>query len=266
MTDDSGGPRGRHLATMTWMEVERARPDFPVVMLPLGAGAKEHGPHLPLNNDWLIAEYLARRVTEVARVLTLPTLPYGFYPAFVEYPGSVNIGRQTCADVVADVCRSFGRHGWRKFYVLNTGISTNRALASAKKALETEGLRLEYTDLTTACAEVERSVRESEGGSHADEIETSMMLYLAPEVVRRDRIVRDYHPDQGPGGLTRDPNATTGVYSPTGIWGDPTRATVEKGKVVVEALVAHLVEFLGRFEREGACDRGGPRTPQVAGP
>jgi len=73
---------------LTWPEAERALREYPVVVLPIGARTKEHGLHLQLNNDWLMAEYLTRRVAERSRVLILPTLQYGFYPAFLEYPGS----------------------------------------------------------------------------------------------------------------------------------------------------------------------------------
>ena len=77
--------------------------------------------------------------------------------------------------------------------------------------------------------------RES-AGTHADEIETSMMLYIAPESVQMKKAARDINPDQ-PGGLTRDARGK-GIYSPTGAWGDPTLATREKGEAVVESLLS----------------------------
>jgi creatinine amidohydrolase len=241
--------RGRAIATLTWPEVEALLQDYRVLMIPLGACTKEHGPHLPLNNDWILAEALAARVLSGARVLQVPPVGYSYYPAFLEYPGSVHIGLETAAALICDICRSFARHGMRKFYVLNTGISTCWALEPARRTLQEEGLLLEYTDLK-ADTTVETSLRESEGGTHADEIETSMMLHLAPEVVRADKIVRDYHPSKGPGGLTRDPESETGVYSATGVWGDPTLATAEKGRVIVEARVGQIVSFLERFARD----------------
>ena len=88
--------------------------------------------------------------------------------------------------------------------------------------------------------ELKKSLLTQAAGTHADELETSVMLYIAPEIVKLDRAQPDVHPDKGPGGLTRDPNATTGVYSPTGAWGDPTRATREKGRFTPEALVKEL--------------------------
>lgn len=213
----------------------------PVVLIPLGARLKEHGLHLPLDNDWRLAEYLAARVLDAVDVAAVPTLQYGHYPAFAEYPGSVSLRHDTCRDVVVDVCRSLAPHGPRRFYVLNTGISTLKPLAAARDILEKEGVRLAYTDLGADLADVEAKIRQQPAGTHADEIETSMMLYIAPETVNLPAARRDIHPDKGPGGLTRDPNAATGIYSPTGAWGDPTLATREKGRVVVEALVERLI-------------------------
>jgi creatinine amidohydrolase len=233
---------GRLLETMTWVEAEVALHEVPVVLIPLGARLKEHGHHLPLNNDWLMAEYLARRVMAESPVLVTPTVQYNYYPALINYAGSISIGLETSAALVADICRSLARHGGQRFYVLNTGVSTNQPLEMAREHLAAEGIKMQYLHLLDAMKEPGESVRQQQGGTHADELETSMMLYLAPDVVQMDKAVPDYHPRMSAGPLTRDPNATTGVYSPTGAWGDPTLATVEKGRVVVEALVKWIID------------------------
>ncbi|MFZ2055255.1 MAG: creatininase family protein, partial [Candidatus Aminicenantales bacterium] len=77
---------------------------------------------------------------------------------------------------------------------------------------------------------------QQEGGTHADESETSMMLYIAPETVDMSKAVKDYDRRPGRKGLTRNPQGL-GTYSPTGIWGDATLATRKKGRVIVEATV-----------------------------
>jgi creatinine amidohydrolase len=242
--------KGRYLESLNWKEAETALRECKVAVVPIGARTKEHGLHLPLNNDWIMAEYLTQRLLDLAEVVALPTVQYGFYPAFVEYPGSVNIAQDTFRDTIMDICRSISRHGPKKIYVLNTGISTNRALEPARQLLAKEGIQMEYTLLSTATESAEKQVRTEPAGTHADEIETSMMLYIAPEVVRMKLATRDVHEDKGPGGLTRDANATTGVYSPTGAWGDPTRATRQKGRVVVEALVEHITGFVEKFRSD----------------
>lgn len=242
--------QARYLATLTWPEAEEALYRLPAVLLPVGAATKEHGHHLPLQNDFLIAEYLARRVAADCPVLVLPTLSYGYYPAFLEYPGSVSVRADAFRDTVIDICLSLAAQGAKRFYVLNTGISTQKPLEAARETIVARGSRMEFTNITTAYAALRRQVETQPGGTHADEIETSMMLVIAPEVVRLDLAQRDIHPDRGPGGLTRDPKATKGVYSPTGAYGDPTLATAEKGKILVEGMVQYLIEQVRALSAE----------------
>ena len=234
--------RGIFIEHLTWPEAEAALREYDTLVVPVGARCKEHGPHLPLNTDFLFAEYLVRRVVERCRVLAAPTIPFGFYPAFVGYPGSVHVRSETFRDTVVDVCRSFVRHGTRKFYVLNTGISTIAALVEVKEIIAKDGARLEFSDPRTWGAEARRQVERQPLGTHADEIETSNMLYVAPQVVHLDRAVPELAPDAR-GGLTRDP-AAPGIHSPTGSWGDPTLATADKGRVVTEAILADIVRCL----------------------
>jgi len=242
--------KGSYLEHLTWKQAEPLLRRTEIVLVPLGARLKEHGLHLPLNNDWRLAEYLANRVLEATDVVAVPTLQYGYYPAFTEYPGSVSLRLETCRDLVVDVCRSLAPYGPKKFYVLNTGISTLKALAPARELLSREGIRLDYTNLSADLADVEATVRQQGAGTHADEIETSMMLYIAPETVNLPAAQKDIYPDKGPGGLTRDPNAATGVYSPTGAWGDPTLATRGKGRVLVEALVERVLKAIDALRSE----------------
>jgi creatinine amidohydrolase len=223
------------LEDLTWVEAEKVLGPDTVVVLPIGAEAKEHGPHLRLKNDFVIAQYLASRVRQKAQVVVAPTVNYSFYPAFTEYPGSTSLRLETARDVVVDVCRSLARFGPRRFYALNTGVSTVRALEPAAKELAADGILLRYTDVIKIIAPVEKRVSHQEGGTHADEIETSMLLYISPIDVDMTKAAKDYHPGEGP--LTRDPNKKGAIYSPSGVWGDPTFATREKGRTLTEALV-----------------------------
>ena len=236
-------PHGVLLENLTWLEAERLLTPETIVVIPIGAAAKEHGPHLKLKNDFILAEYLKRRVLEKANVVIAPTVNYHFYPAFIEYPGSTSLRLETAREVIIDICRSLARFGPRKFYALNTGVSTVRALKPAVDSLATHGIVLHVPDLLKTLGPIEAQVSEQEGGTHADEIETSMILYMEPSSVDMSKAVRDFHPS-GKGGLTRDPKGA-GTYSPTGIWGDPTLATRAKGEKVVEGLVAAL---LGEIE------------------
>jgi creatinine amidohydrolase len=230
--------RGALLERLTWVEAAAALSTETIVVIPIGAAAKEHGPHLRLNNDWTIAEHLKRRVLEAADVVVAPSIAYHHYPAFIEYPGSVSLRLETARDLVIDIVRSLAAFRPRRFYALNTGVSTLQALRPAAEALAADGLLLRYTDILAVAADTVHGVEEQDGGTHADEIETSIMLYIAPESVDMSRAARDYHP--GKGRLTRAPGGT-GVYSPTGIYGDATLATWAKGRAVVEAMVVGIL-------------------------
>lgn len=230
------------IANIPWTEAARLLDSSTVVVIPIGAEAKEHGPHLPLNNDWLLAEYFAKRVIAATPVVLYPTVNYHFYPSFTEYPGSTTLRLGTARDVIVDIVRSIAGHGPRRFYVLNTGVSTLRALAPARDTLAAYGIVMRYTDILAVGREAEDKVRQQAGGTHADELETSMMLYMHPEAVQLSKAVDDYHP--GAGGLTRDSAAAVRdgkVWSRSGTFGNATLATRAKGRILVESQVQGML-------------------------
>ena len=237
-TTTTAQTKGVLLEDLTWQQAESALTRRAVVVIPLGAGAKEHGPHLKLSNDFLMAEYLKRRVLDASDVVIAPTVNYSFYPAFLSYPGSTSLNTETARDMIVQICRTLAAYGPRKFYVLNTGISTLIPLRQAAAILETDSITMRFSNLAVLPADVERQVSKQEGGTHADEIETSMMLYMAPATVDMGKAVKDYRPSRGR--LVRD-STQAGTYSPSGIWGDATLATREKGEKVTEALVAGIL-------------------------
>src|SRR3569832_852582 len=249
----SAGSRAVLLEELTWQQAEQVLTPESVVVIPLGAASKEHGPHLRLQNDFLIAEYLKRRllaadtgsapVSAPARPLQIviaPTVNYHYYPAFVQYPGATSLRLETARDLLVDIARGLARFGPRRFYVLNTGVSTVRALEPAQQELRKDGIRLAYLDWLKARGPIEKQIAQQEGGTHADELETSMMLYIAPHSVDMRRAVKDYRPHR-PGGFTRDPSAASGSYSPSGVWGDPTLATRDKGALLTEHAVTTVL-------------------------
>ena len=227
-------PKGIRLTDITWREASDVLQPEAVVVIPLGAGSKEHGPHLRLGTDAILADYLTRRVLERTDVVVAPRLPYHFYPAFIEYPGSATLTADTARTLTTDIARGLASYGPKRFYVLNTGVSTARVLKPAALALASDGILLRYTDLAPRLEQASVAVRRQEGGTHADEVETSMMLYIDPASVDMRRAVKEFNPSPGPLQLTRRRDAP-GTFSESGIWGDPTLATREKGRVIVEA-------------------------------
>jgi creatinine amidohydrolase len=235
---------GVRLADLSWKEAEPVLKPETIVMIPLGAESKEHGPHLKLGNDFVMAEYLAREVMNRTPVVVAPSVNYGFYPAFVEYPGATSLRLETSRDMIVDICRGLAHFGPRKFYVLNTGVSTVRSLAPAVEILARDGITMKYTDIINASKEVEQQVSQQKEGTHADEIETSMMLYIAPKTVDMSKASKDF--PQGRVAMQyRDPQAPG--YSPSGIYGDATLATRAKGEKVTRAVIDFIVKEIAEL-------------------
>lgn len=232
---------GVSLGELTWQEAEKVLTPASVVVLPLGVATVQHGPHLKLNNNERLARYLTSRVQAAASVVIAPPLAYHFYPTFLEYPGSTSIASNTARDMTVDIVRSLAKYGPRRFYVLNTGVTTMFPLKDAAAALADHGILLGYTDMRyhLAGARVTRQQRPMAGAAHADEVETSMMLFVDPSAVDMRKAVREYGAGFGP--MTRQKDAP-GTFSASGVVGDPTLATREKGQVLVEGLVAGVLD------------------------
>src|SRR5262245_36655203 len=93
-------------------------------ILPIGAGAKEHGLHMPMATDAIFANYFAHALARKTDALIWPTLTYGAYPAFVAYAGSVSLSDATFAAVVTEIVDALIGFGARRVLVLDTGLST----------------------------------------------------------------------------------------------------------------------------------------------
>ena len=254
--------KGVRLETHTWVEAQALLTPSTVVVIPLGAALKEHGPHLQLRNDVMLAEGFTRRILDASNVVVTPPLTYHFYPAFTEYPGSTSLTLETARDFTTQIVRSLARYGPRRFYVLNTGVSTSRPLQGAAEALAAEGVLMRYSEFGRYVEEAAARIRQQEGGSHADELETSMMLYLEPATVTMKNAVRDLSPASTPMRLTRQQGGP-GTYSPTGTWGDPTLATAAKGKIIVDGVVARMLQDI---EALRAAEPPAPKPPTIPQP
>jgi creatinine amidohydrolase len=227
---------------LTWDGVASRIANGAAAILPVGAGAKQHGLHLPMNTDRIQAEWLAARIADRIDGLIWPTVAYGYYPAFVDYAGSSTLSAATFESVIQEIASGILGYGCRALFVLDTGISTlgpvDRALARLGNS---DALHLRIHDgprYRRAAAEL----AEQSHGSHADELETSIMLVLAPHLV--DTARAEASPAlklETPGALTRSDPASPN-YSRSGSFGDPTLATRAKGEILLAAMVDDMVE------------------------
>jgi creatinine amidohydrolase len=231
---------------MTWDEVARRIDDGAAAILPIGAGAKQHGFHLPMNTDRIQAEWLAARIADRIDGVIWPTVSYGTYPAFVDYAGSVTLSAPVFESLIQEIAAGIIGYGCRALLVLDTGIST---LAPVDRALARLGnpdtLHLKVHDGPRYRAAAK--LAEQSHGSHADELETSRMLVLAPHLVDMSRAeASPALTHETPGPLTLSDTASPN-YSRSGSFGDPTRATRAKGEILLAAMIDDMVEQATAF-------------------
>jgi creatinine amidohydrolase len=123
--------QGVWLETLSWVEAKSRFDAGAVVLMPIGAIAKEHGPHLPLNTDWLIARALAQRVAEALPIVVAPVVSTGYYPAFTGYAASQHLSATTFIAVIEELIGNLIGQGARRIALLNTSVSTEAPLRIA---------------------------------------------------------------------------------------------------------------------------------------
>lgn len=237
---------GARLAHLSWSEAEQQLKRGSLAVLPIGCASKEHGRHLPLATDYIQAEWLADRVAEQRRCLVWPSLSYGYYPAFVDYPGSTSLSRRTFVASVVEILEGIARAGAKRIAVLNTGISTIEPLREALRDSRLP-LPLELVNVYSGSrlAKVRAEVEQQPWGGHADEIETALMLAIAPQWVKMQHA--EAAPEQIKSGRFNRLDPQGPNYSPSGVNGDPTLATRAKGERLLAALLEDTLDALDTF-------------------
>src|SRR6478735_7803510 len=119
---------GVWLEDLTWQEAKARFDAGAVVVVPVGAASKAHGPHLPLKTDALTARALAQRLIERLPVVAAPVVGFGFYPAFTSFAGSQHLLADTFMALVRELIGNLRDHGVRRIAILNTGVSTEKPL------------------------------------------------------------------------------------------------------------------------------------------
>ena len=242
---------GAWIEDLTWPEVETRLKAGATVLVPVGAIAKEHGHHLPMKTDWLVARELAKRVAAALPVLVAPVVSHGYYPAFTRYPGSQHLSAETFSAVMRELLAKLIVDGARRIAVLNTGVSTEEPLQIVvRDLLAATGVRIAVADIRQLGTAVRANSGQKLGG-HGDEWETSTILAIEPSLVRMDRATEDYGAMLSePKTVFRRPTRFSGDpasgpdYSKTGVRGDPTLATAEKGRALLAEMARELIEGL----------------------
>jgi creatinine amidohydrolase len=230
----------------TWPELRDIVKKQPVVVLPIGS-VEDHGPHLPLDTDNFIISRICEEAARQAdgEILLLPLIPYGFETHHMDFPGTIDVRMEHLLNFVLDVTKSVAFHGFKRILIAD-GHGSNMPileLVARRTNLETDSLCAAFIWLSLATREI-RAVLESERGgmSHACELETSVYLHLDSERVNMEQAVKEMEMPRSEfiwldlleGSPIRFMDYWTG-FSKTGVNGDPTLATTEKGRIIFTA-------------------------------
>lgn len=215
------------------------------VVIPFGS-VEEHGYHLPLSTDTIQAYEVAKGAARLIPLFVAPPVHYGSCRSTACHPGTISITTSTLKALLKDIVSSCHAQGLRNFIVL-----TGHAGGSHRMALQDAGEELlhELADIKIAmiteyelARDCGRGLIETAGDAHAGEIETSRILHSHPHLVKGEG-VREF-PNFPPDLLVRNKRK----FWPGGVWGDPTKASAQKGKLLEELVVKRLVELVKRLE------------------
>ena len=256
---------------LTWEEMNEAIAMQKVVILPTGS-TEQHGRHLPLDVDVFLTESVCLEVGRQAadRVLVLPPIAYGLNMHHIDFPGTIHIEPETFIAFCLNITKSVAYHGFKKILLIN-GHGSNGPLVNLvarKTVLATESL-CGATSYFPMAMEAFKKIRDTEVIAHSDEFETSLYLYLAPERVRMDRavagsdVVGEYVSSDSTSNYPVRFNDIWGRWTESGVHGDPTTATAEKGKIIFEAAVSGLIKVIDEWREWPIAKRSDQHTGPV---
>lgn len=252
----------------TWPEIREAVAQQRVAVLPVGT-VEQHGHHLPLVTDVVTATEMSRRAVEQipTEAVLMPSVYYSFNEHHLDFPGTIAVEGETIINYVTDIGLSLAHHGFRKVLLVNGHGSNVPYLDIAARNITNRSKAI--------CAMVPwwnlipkgllQQLRESEfpgGMAHGCELETSVLLYLRPDLVQMDHAVKDikFQPSEFFYWDLQSPSPVFfqewfSRYSKSGTVGDPTLATLEKGQQFVSAVVKRMIDLIRDFRAREIAQR-----------
>ena len=255
---------------MSWPEVKECVENEYSVVLPVGS-LEQHGKHLPLNVDYLLCERVVREAArQSGQILVLPTLVYGRSSHHFPYCGTVSLQLETFVNIINDILFSLYKHGFTRIIIVNGHGGNRGALAAAIGKFMEKDIKHPLIFLANYYSfgvEEVNKIRESEKGgmAHAGEYETSLSLYLQPRLVEMEKAVKRIPlsplPEYVYADLMGDSPLSMSVsygekeksiweytFCESGVAGDPTVATEDKGRKIFEIVVKYMLAFFEKMK------------------
>lgn len=250
-------------AEMIWYEIKEAAEQERVALLPV-ATYEDHGPHLPVDVDVVLCNEICRRAAAriPSEVVLAPPVNHGYSPHHMDFHGTITIRWDTFINYVKDVCFSLAYHGFKRILIINGhGSNTSPLDMAARLTIIEYGGRVLCASANHwgvhAVKEAGKRLRESDygGTSHAGEYETALYLALKPDLVDMSKAVDERSPlplsfktDLLAGGHPDGSDARLVPYwssvTASGVMGDATKATREKGENFLEAAITGVIELV----------------------
>ena len=235
------------LENITMREFKQYLKKTKTIVFPFGT-IEEHGRHLPLKTDSFIIEESLKRVARKRKFFLAPVVYYGVCTTTKDHPGTISISPGTLRSLSFDLVTEAYKKGLRNF-VLISGHGGSLHMSAMKETAEVlverlKGIKIAVLSPYDVLWKELSEIAETPHDSHAGELETSMMLYLAPKLVK-GRSPEEYPKIPKP--LTVKDKVK---YWPGGVWGNPKKASVAKGKKAIKLITDKIIELLDQIEKK----------------
>ena len=238
-------------ASLKWPEIQERLKIVDTAILPCGA-IEQHGPHLPLDVDYFDADYMARKVAEACqdpKPFVLPPIPYGVSYHHSAFKGTICVSNNSLSALIYDIGMSLAHNGIKKLVILN-GHGDNAPTLSYAAQMINRDAKIFVCVETGETSDIDLyDLIDTHNDIHAGEIETSTTLALRPELVDMDKAVDDtLDLDNEFLDFTSDRGVSWFVHTQTltksGVMGNATLATAEKGHKMWELMIKKMAEFV----------------------
>jgi len=234
-----------YVMNQPWVDFDALRQRTDLAIIPTGA-VEVYGPHLPTGTDTIVVTHIANRVGDALGAPVLPTLPVGFSRSLGDFPGTLNISTATLSAYVRETAESVIPWGIKRILFINSHRGNIGPIGEVALDLQARyGVRCAQVFWWDYAAALVKDIVETgpHANGHASEIGTSIMLYLEPDLVVRDRIENRTPTAAVPyGDITQYQGMR--ARSATGVVGNPTVASAEKGAEIVRRAVERILGFV----------------------
>ena len=235
------------LTNMTWEEVEESLQQVKLAIIPVGAH-EQHGPHMVESCDAVLAERMAKKLGErlFPYALVTPTVNMGVSSHHINFPGTISLKPTTLIAVLKDIVSSLKHHNIQQFLFLNSHGGNQSTLDVAVNLITEElDVKVYYAKTTASAKKAIGSYITSQLFGHSCEREVSEALFLAPDLIRADKLEKGDIQTPGRWTQLRPGSAIKGFYhyeemTKNGCIGDATKADVEIGRQIVGAALDNL--------------------------